>query len=91
MTVPIQHIALPLKNIKYTPSLKPIDFDSIAGTYEITRKIAAQMIEKIDDEITRCIIDTAKEEGITDLYLIDKNFVISAIREKIEREKEKNI
>ena len=53
-------------------------------------KALAQLIDMTDTAIYDAIIATAIEEGITDLYLLDKKFVIEALREKLEREKEKH-
>ena len=53
-------------------------------------KALAQLIDMTDKVIYDAIIATAIEEGITDLYLLDKQFVIEALREKLKREKEKD-
>ena len=41
-----------------------------------------------DQAIYEAIITYAKNEGVTDLYLMDKQFVMDAIKEKLERLKE---
>lgn len=49
-------------------------------------KIAALLLDMTDEAITDAIVEAAKNEGITDLYLLDKQFVMEAIKEKMERE-----
>lgn len=52
---------------------------------EITRKMQAELVDALDDVILYTIFQGAKEAGITDLYLIDKEFIISAIQHEKER------
>lgn len=42
--------------------------------------------EDADDHIMDEIIKMCKEHGITDLYVLNRDFILSAIREKMERE-----
>ena len=53
-------------------------------------KLHVSVIDKIDQAIVDAVIETAREEGMTDLYILDKKFVIDALKEKIAREKESN-
>lgn len=64
---------------------QPIEFD----TGSVIRKMAAQVADMADTVIYQTIVAAAKEEGITDLYILDKQFVLSALREKLERENPK--
>ena len=50
------------------------------------RNICVQVADMLDNDIMDCIIDLAKENGITDLVVLDKKFVLDALREKMERE-----
>ena len=54
--------------------------------YEVAR-IAAQVADVADEAIVDAMIAAAQQEGLTDLYLIDKQFLFEAIKEKAEREK----
>ena len=56
---------------------------------EVTRNIAAAVEDTTDKAIVAAIIDAARAEGVTDLYLLDKTFILDAIREKQERENPK--
>lgn len=56
-----------------------------AETFPSGAVIAAKVADMTDHAIWCAIIDAAREEGVTDLYLLDKQFVIDALREKIER------
>ena len=55
-------------------------------SFVIQRKFAAMMVDNYDNLIMDVIVETAKEEGITDLCILNKQFVIEAIKEKLERE-----
>lgn len=50
------------------------------------QRIQAAAIDMTDNLIVQAITQAAKEEGVTDLYLIDKKFAADAIKEKLERE-----
>ena len=50
------------------------------------RRISCQLIDIADEEIYREVTKAAHEAGIDDLYLMDKQFVLDALREKLERE-----
>ena len=66
--------------------LNDIEYDMDA--YSIINKIKAEIVDVYDDVIVQACIDAAKEEGIHDLYLLDKKFVMDALREKIQRTKQ---
>lgn len=59
--------------------------DSFMG-YRLERKIAVEFVRKTQRFLLQSIIQRAKENGITDLYVINEKFVMDAIREKLERE-----
>lgn len=54
--------------------------------YGFTQKAAVAFVKATDDMITDAIIQKAKEHGITDLYVLNEDFIIAAIREKMARE-----
>lgn len=75
----------PLKLIRIeTPELDILDQQS--PIYQITNKLAVIAADAMDNAILDEIIRTAKAEGITDLIVLDKKFIVEAIREKMERE-----
>lgn len=51
-----------------------------------TRKAFVFWKEDIDNYIMDEIIKMCKEHGITDLYVLNRDFILAAIREKMERE-----
>ena len=53
----------------------------------LTKKIMTEVRDLTDKAAVDAIIETCREEGVTDLYLIDKKFILEAITEKLEREK----
>lgn len=50
------------------------------------RNVGIQFASMLDDELMNSVINLAKENGITDLVVLDKKFVLDALREKMERE-----
>lgn len=63
-------------------NLKETSFDMDELT--IIRNISAQIVDIRDDAIVEACIDFAKQAGIHDLILLDKKFVLDALREKIQ-------
>lgn len=56
------------------------------NTFSVTQRICAEAVETQNVAIVEACIRAAKEAGVTDLYLLDKQFVCEAIKEKVERE-----
>lgn len=63
------------------------EFDPVKKTYEIQQKIVAKVVDMTNEAIIQAVISAAKEAGITDLYLLDKKFVLEALMEKRDRER----
>lgn len=55
------------------------------ATGRITAKFYAELVEMQDKAIVDAVIRAAEDEKITQLLLLDKKFVLDAIREKMER------
>ena len=51
-----------------------------------TKKALVLWREDLDNYIMSEIIKMAQDNGVTDLYVLNKDFILSAIREKLERE-----
>lgn len=51
-----------------------------------TRKALVLWREDLDNYLMSEIIKMAQDNGVTDLYVLNKDFILSAIREKLERE-----
>lgn len=65
----------------------PRDQIQLEGTMaELPGKVAAVVEDSTDAAIVAAILAAARAEGVTDLYLLDKTFILDAIREKKERE-----
>ena len=62
------------------PEIKFVD-----GSLKIEEKIVAQCVEMADEAIVKAVIDCAKENGITQLYLLDKDFVVTALQDAIKK------
>lgn len=53
----------------------------------IFMRICAQAIDMTDDAIVQTCIEVAREEGITDLYLLDKEFIANALKRALRHDK----
>lgn len=62
-----------------------LDVDPFKDIYERITKIKAKVINMADEAIYSAIIEEAKEAGITDLFLIDREFVLTALTNEMER------
>ena len=52
----------------------------------VTFHFAAEVCDMADNAIRDAVVDAAQKAGITELYLLDKAFILEAIRDKL-REK----
>ena len=52
----------------------------------VRRNISVQFANMLDNEFMTEIVNLARENGITDLFVLDKKFVLDALKEKLERE-----
>lgn len=52
----------------------------------VRRNISVQFANMLDNELMTGIVNLARENGITDLFVLDKKFVLDALKEKLERE-----
>ena len=76
----------PMKYIKLPqPEIKPINFDETVWSF--TSKLGAYVTDVTDRAIIDTIIKHATEQGFSDLYLIDEEFIKSAIVHEIQRRK----
>ena len=54
-------------------------------------KVKCEIADTLDNEICKAILDTAEREGVTDLFLIDKEFIMTAIKNEMARRKGEEI
>lgn len=59
-----------------------VDMDAMTVNF----RFAADTCDMADQAIVDAVVKAAQEAGITQLYLLDRDFVLEAIREKLERE-----
>ena len=71
------------------PSYYKLNKDDIEEiTYELHNEFLVRCVDILDKEIVNAIVDAARENGVTDVYLIDKEFILRAIKNELERMKE---
>lgn len=68
------------------PRMK-IGSDGFIG-YSFEKKVAVEFVKSTERFLLQSIIQRARENGITDLYVLNEDFVLAAIREKLERDGE---
>lgn len=73
----------PITKLEFEPALLGDN-----GVNTMIRKVAAIFADQTDRVLMDAIIREAKANGITELYVLNKDFILSAIREKMEREAE---
>lgn len=68
---------------------QPVEWKEDNPLIQEVRRIQAIAVERaameLDNAICKACIESAREAGITELFLVDKQFVADAIREKLER------
>lgn len=77
---PIDYINIPYNRFKYSDELDTVCYAS---------KIITKIVDKQEKMVCESIIDWAKENGYTDVILIDEEFIRSAIENEIKRRKER--
>lgn len=81
----------PIKLFRIGPTT-PITYVHDTSLVQSVERIEAKAVERaamdLDNAICKACIEAAREAGITELVLVDKQFVADAIREKLERMKE---
>lgn len=78
---PLVHFNLKVPDIDFTQ----LEDNNVCGT--ITQRILAEVTDLANTEIVNAIHRTAVNEGVTDLFLIDKEFIMSAIHHEMARRK----
>ena len=68
------------------PGICRVDHTEESSIYNLVWKQAVAFVRATDRMLLGAIIGKAKEAGITDLYVLNEDFILAAIREKMERE-----
>lgn len=64
-----------------------LENDGDDHTHTISIKIMVELIQKEEDYVIDRILECARENGVSVLYLIDRDFVLDALKHEIERRK----
>lgn len=75
----------------HATSIEPINFDfldqeKLNPVFTITKKIVAEVVDTDSQVIVDAVIKCAMENGVNDIWLLDRKFVLDALREKMERD-----
>lgn len=85
---PFQRVELDRRPELGICSIRPVKYDPMSiedKSLRFVQNISVQLIDMRDKAIYSEVIEAAREAGIDDLYLMDKQFVLDALREKLER------
>lgn len=86
---PLQHIKLPGGYFGFIHSDgKTTPFNNLAGLVTAQSRIFSAVINAHETSMADAVIEWARAEGYTDVHLMDRDWVMAALREKLEREKE---
>ena len=86
---PFQRVELDRRPELGICSIRPVKYDPMSIEDESLRfvqNISVRLIDMRDQAMYNGIIETAREAGIDELILMDKQFVLDALREKLERD-----
>lgn len=78
----------PQRTIQHIPLYLDDVIDTHGSVAFLHKKIMAQVVDITDRAIYEAIRKYAYEQGVTDIYLIDEEFIKSAIIHEVERRKE---
>lgn len=70
--------------LKFDPEKKIRGYDG--KELSMATRVAVKMAKRLDKMVIDAIIKEAKEAGITDLYVLNGEFIMAAIMEKMERD-----
>lgn len=73
----------------YCESVIGVEWFKGTGISQAVEAVVAEQEKIVNEIIIQEIIKKAKENGITDLFILDEKFIIDAIEEKIARDIEK--
>lgn len=78
--MPIQRLQIP-----YAERLS-CNTDGENLMFQMTAQAVAIWADQVDRLLTNMTIQAARDAGISDIFILDREFICAAIREKIERE-----
>ena len=63
----------------------PLQVDGDSGIMKFVQKIVVDIKDNLENKITEAVIEAAKEQGITDLIVLDKKAIIAALQKQIPK------
>ena len=76
-----------MQHFRLDADFNPLTFTDVDSfMVNQVRKAAVKLVEDFDGMIADGIIQELRKEGFTDLYVLNRKFVLDAIYEKISRE-----
>lgn len=80
LSEPIKYISLPIEEIKQGTIENPLEH-----IYSVVQETIAKIVKKTDEYLYSEILKWAKENGYTDIWLIDEEFIKTAFEREIRR------
>lgn len=86
------HISISENTPKYINDPKVLRHISpnVDNLVELKNEFAVKVMDAIDDEIVKKVIEEAKAAGINDVYLMDRDFIRNAIKDAIAKTNKSN-
>lgn len=72
-----------IQSIRFDKNL--IRQDPMSGINHLTEKFAVKVTDMQNKAIVQAVRETAEKHGVTNLLIIDENFILEAIEAEIER------
>ena len=63
-----------------------IEEDQANGVFNLVDQFAVKIIDMREQALAHAITSAAIQEGFNEVWLLDKKFVLDALKEKLERE-----
>lgn len=67
---------------------KPPETTLENGVFKFNEKIITQLVDKYDSDCARSIAKALVDAGCTTVFIFDKKWLLDAIQEKVERDKQ---
>ena len=62
-----------------------VDLEDGTSVHKMVREFAVMTVDKVNAEILSQIRDIAKKRGVTDVLVLDEEFIVTALKNEVER------
>jgi hypothetical protein len=73
------------KSVRFPENVK-MNFDPFEGVFtSLTQKVFCDVVDNLDNCIFETISEEARKSGFTDVIIFDKEFVLTALKNELNR------